>query len=186
MGLPDVLALRGNRMTLPSNTLSALSAMPDRLEAAFLVVPAEFRAWTPPSWEGIPGEHLSPIGQVCHVRDIEIDGYHVRFARMLNEEEPDLISIDGYELAGNRNYEGTDAREALAAFRAARAGTVKLLQSVTSAQLDRRGTFAEYGALNLRALVHYLSMHDFLHLACLDWLLGQIHSAAGPARPASR
>lgn len=150
--------------------------MPDRLEAAFLVVPAEFRSWTPPSWEGIPGERFSPLGQVCHVRDIEIDGYHVRFARMLDEESPDLVSIDGYELAGSRNYEATDASEALAEFRKARATTVKLLQGLTPKQFERRGTFAEYGALNLTSLAHYLSMHDFLHLACLDWLLGQIHS----------
>lgn len=150
--------------------------MPDRLEAAFLVVPAEFRSWTPPSWEGIPGERFSPIGQLCHVRDIEIDGYHVRFARMLDEESPDLVSLDGYELAASRNYETTDAREAIAAFRKARAATVKLLEGLAPAQLARRGTFAEYGELNLSALAHYLSMHDFLHLACLDWLLGQIHS----------
>ena len=161
-------------MSLSSTTLSALAAMPDRLEAAFLVVPAAFRSWTPASWEGIPGERFSPLGQVCHVRDIEIDGYHVRFARMLDEERPDLVSIDGYELAGSRNYEATDASEALAAFRNARAATVRLLQGLTPGQFERRGTFAEYGALNL------------LHLACLDWLLGQIHSAEGPARPASR
>lgn len=173
-------------MTLSSTTRSALAAMPDRLEAAFLVVPAEFRSWTPPSWEGIPGERFSPIGQVCHVRDIEIDGYHVRIARMLAEENPDLVSIDGYELAVSRNYEAADAHAALSAFRAGRLVTLQLLEGLTSAQLDRRGTFAEYGALSLRSLVHYLSMHDQLHLACFEWLLGQIHSAARPARPASR
>jgi hypothetical protein len=166
-------------VTLSNTTLSALAAMPDRLEAAFLLVPARHRAWKPASWEGIPGERFSPIGQVCHVRDIEIDGYHVRIARMLAEESPDLVSLDGYEMAGTRNYEGTDARAALATFRTARAATVKLLEGLTQDQLARRGTFAEYGALNLRSLVHYLSMHDSLHLACFDWLLGQIHSAEG-------
>jgi hypothetical protein len=164
-------------MSLSSTTVSSLAAMPDRLEAAFLLVPPERRAWIPPSWEGIPGERFSPVGQVCHVRDIEIDGYHVRIARMLDEERPDLVSLDGYELAGKRNYEATDARDALAAFRAARGATVKLLAGLTPVQLDRRGTFAEYGDLSLRSLVHYLSMHDSLHLACLDWLLGQLHSS---------
>jgi hypothetical protein len=163
-------------MKLSRTTLSALAAMPDRLEAAFLLVPAGHRAWKPASWDGIPGERFSPIGQVCHVRDIEIDGYQVRIARMLAEEHPDLVSLDGYEMAESRNYEGSDGRDALAAFRSARAATIELLEGLTPDQLERRGTFAEYGELSLKSLVHYLSMHDSLHLACFDWLLGQLHS----------
>lgn len=57
--------------------------MPDLLEAAFRAVPQRYRDWQPTSWEGIPGEHFSALGQVCHVRDIEVEGYHVRIARLL-------------------------------------------------------------------------------------------------------
>jgi hypothetical protein len=33
----------------------------------------------------VPSEPLTAIEQVCHVRDIEIDGYHRRFHRALDE-----------------------------------------------------------------------------------------------------
>ena len=165
-------------MTLPSSTLSGLAAMPDRLEAAFRMVPEGRRNWTPASWDGIPGERFSPLGQVCHVRDIERDGYHVRIDRMLHENGPSLASLDSYELASLRNYDGADPEEALGAFRVARAATLRVLEGVTAEQLERRGTFAEYGPLTLRSLVHYLASHDQQHLACMDWLLGKLHAEA--------
>ena len=166
-------------MALPGATLAGLAAMPDRLEAAFRLVPEDRRAWTPASWEGIPGERLSPLGQVCHVRDIELEGYQVRFDRMLREDGPSLASLDSYELASRRNYDGADPEEALRAFRAARTTTLGMLEGVTAAQLDRRGTFAEYGPLTLQSLIHYLASHDHQHLACMDWLLGKVHAEAG-------
>ena len=71
--------------------LSALSAMPDEISGLIVQVPAGKLAWTPPTWEGIPGERFTALGQACHLRDIEIDGYHVRFGRTLREDRPDLI-----------------------------------------------------------------------------------------------
>lgn len=161
---------------MPESTLSGLAAMPDRLEAAFHLVPRDRQSWTPASWDGIPGERFSPLGQVCHVRDIEIDGYHVRIRRMLAEENPDLASIDSDALAIERGYDSQDANAALDAFRKARAETLQLLQGLSADQLMRRGTFAEYGPLTLQSLVHYLASHDNQHLACMDWLLGRIYA----------
>jgi hypothetical protein len=166
-------------VTLPGSTLAGLAAMPDRLEAAFERVPEARRTWTPSSWEGIPGERFSALGQVCHVRDIERLGYHVRIERMLTEDGPALASLDSDDLAARLRYDEADPREALAAFRAARASTLRRLESVTAEQLERRGTFAEYGPLTLRSLVHYLASHDLQHLACMDWLLGKIHGESG-------
>ena len=177
----EVAAGQGPVVALSGATLASLAAMPDRLEAAFRLIPAEHRNWMPPSWEGIPGERFSPLGQICHVRDIERLGYHVRIARMLAEEGPSLAPLDGYGLAEGLDYGATDPGEALDAFRIARASTLRVLESVTAEQLDRRGTFAEYGPLTLRSLVHYLASHDHQHLACMDWLLGKLHAEA--ARP---
>lgn len=166
-------------MALSNTTLTTLAAMPERLEATFALVPAEFRGWRPASWDGIPGERFSPLGHVCHVRDIEIEGYQVRIARMLAEQNPALVSLDGYELAEGRNYDAADPRETLAVFRAARSVTLKALSELTASQLSRRGSFAEHGALTLRSLVHYLVKHDLQHLSCLEWLLGRLHGMPG-------
>ncbi|MEO6327036.1 MAG: DinB family protein, partial [Thermoanaerobaculia bacterium] len=65
---------------------------------------------------------------------------------------------------------------ALADFRAARSITLGLVRGLTEAQLERHGTFAEYGSLTLRSLLHYLASHDRQHLACMEWLLGKIHA----------
>jgi hypothetical protein len=110
------------------------------------------------------------------VRDIEVDGYHVRLARMLDEESPALVSLDSYQLAEGRDYDGADPEAALAAFREARRATLRLVEGLTVEQLRRPGTFGEYGPVTLRSVVHYLASHDQQHLACLNWLLGQIHA----------
>jgi hypothetical protein len=64
-------------------------------------VPAGYAQWAPASWDGVPSERFTPLQQVLHVRDIEIEGYHVRFQRTLHETHPLLADIDSYALARN-------------------------------------------------------------------------------------
>jgi hypothetical protein len=156
--------------------LSELDQMPAQLERLVRSVPAEHLRWQPETSGGAPGETFSAVGHVCHLRDIEADGYHVRLRRLLDEERPSLASIDGHELARERRYDEADVEDALAAFRAARGRTLATLRSLTDADLDRAGEFAEYGALTLGALLHYLRSHDQQHLAGLHWLLGRVAS----------
>ena len=167
-------------------TLNALAAFPQQLEAHYGAIPAQFAAWTPASWDGIPSEWFTPIEQVCHVRDIEIDGYHVRLLRVLRESNPTLESIDSEALAKERSYATSNAGEALSAFRAARAKTVELISELTAEQFSRTAVFEGYGSLCLRSLVHYLCSHDQQHLAGLQWLLGKIEAARAGAPPKSR
>lgn len=151
--------------------------MPDQVEALLRLVPEGGLDWTPDSWEAVPGESFSVRGQLCHLRDIEVDGYHLRIRRMVEEDRPDLASLDSYALAEARNYGREDAGEALAAFRAARNTTLEALAGISDAQLDREGAFAEYGRLSLRGLIHLLASHDAQHLACLHWLLAKQSAA---------
>jgi len=164
-------------MPTPLNpaTLQAMADFPGLLEQFYEAIPESHRNWTPPSWEGIPSETFPALGQVCHVRDIEIDGYHVRIERTLTEENPVLVSLDGYVLERERGYATADAREALAAFRAARAKTMAMLAGLTPEALARTAEFEGYGALTLRSLVHYLCSQQ--HLAGLQWLMGKIDAA---------
>ena len=122
----------------------------------------------------MPSEHFSPLGQLCHVRDIEIDGYHVRLRRMLDEDRPLLVSIDGDALAIERRYNDAYASDVLAAIREARRETLDLVSRLTPEQFARTGEFDGYGALTVRGLVHYLCSHDQQHLAGMQWLLGKI------------
>ena len=163
-----------------SPTLQALAAFPRQLEAFYEAVPEAYRNWAPPSWDGVPSESFTAIEQVCHVRDIEADGYQVRIQRTLREANPTLLSIDGYQLAKDLDYANANATEAFAAFRAARAQTVQLISSLNPEQLLRTATFEDYGQVTVKSLIHYLCSHDQQHLAGLQWLLGKIEAL--PAR----
>jgi hypothetical protein len=157
-------------------TLRSLESFPDQFEAHYDAIPGHFKGWAPPSWEGVPSEALTAIQQVCHVRDIEVEGYQVRLRRTLAELNPTLASIDTDAFARDRAYHAANATEVLAAFRLARAQTVNLLKGLDNAQWQRTAVFEGYGPVSLRGLVHYLCSHDQQHLAGLQWLLGKIHS----------
>lgn len=73
-------------LQLDQTTIVALGRFPALLKATYATVPDHWTHWRPRSWDGIPSERLSAIEQICHVRDIEVDGYHARFCRTLNED----------------------------------------------------------------------------------------------------
>jgi DinB superfamily len=159
-------------------TLDALATFPQTLERLYAAVPADYTHWTPPSWDGIPSETFTAIEQICHVRDIELDGYRIRFHRALTETNPTLDSLDSYQLARQRNYASANAADVLLDVRIARATTIQLLRTLTPEQFARPALFEGYGPLTVRGLAHYLCSHDQQHLAGLQWLLGQIDASA--------
>lgn len=169
-------------MTLSADLIEELTGMPGELERALRSIPRERLRWLPPTTGGTPGETFSAVSHACHLRDIEIDGYHLRIRRLLEEERPSLVSIDGDALAVERDYLHADLEQALAAFRRARAETVERVRALGDRELERAGDFAEYGQLTLRALLHYLRSHDQQHLAGLHWLKGRMASALIPER----
>jgi hypothetical protein len=158
-------------------SLEALRVFPQTLRALAATVPPAALDWRPTSWEGIPSEELTIRQQLCHLRDIEADGYLVRFKRVLDETNPLLPSIDTYALIEQQHYDQTEPSHALDAFTAARRETMRLLDELTSQDLVRRGAFEGYGEVTLAGLIHYLCSHDQQHVAGIQWLLGQ-HAAA--------
>ena len=158
---------------MDQTTIGALQDFPRQLEAHYAAIPPEFKHWAPASWDGVPSEPFTAIEQICHVRDIEIEGYQVRLRRTLTEAKPFLASIDSESLAKLRSYGTADAAAVLAVFREARVSTVALIAGLTPEQLDRPAEFEGYGVVTLRSLVHYLCSHDQQHLAGLQWVLGK-------------
>jgi hypothetical protein len=163
---------------MDSITIAALADFPNQLEAYYSLIPNEYKNWRPASWDGVPSEPFTPIEQVCHVKDIEIDGYHERFRRMLEESNPLLDSLDGEALARERSYSTANTAEILAQFRNGRAKTIELIAKLKPEQLARVGEF-EGHRITLRGLVHNLCSHDQQHLAGIQWLLGKM-AAPGP------
>jgi uncharacterized glyoxalase superfamily protein PhnB len=168
-----LISARQSEEIMDPITLAALAAFPKRLEAFYSLVPDRHKNWCPASWDGVPSEPFTPIEQVCHVKDIEIDGYHVRLRRTLDESNPLLASLDGEVLARERSYSTADTRLIFAQFREARSKTIELVAKLTPLQLRRAAEF-EGHRVTLRGLVHNLCSHDQQHLAGMQWLLGRM------------
>ena len=160
-------------MSAVERTVESLRAFPATLQSFLADIPRDALDWRPKSWDGIPSERLTIRQQICHLRDIEAEGYLVRFRRLLTETNPSLESIDTYALAESRNYDAAPVDEAFAAFAHARARTLQLLRVLMPGDLTRRGRFEDYGEVTLVGMIHFLCSHDQQHLAGIQWLLGQ-------------
>ena len=157
-------------------TISALEVFPDHLQLLYEAFPQKSKHWAPVSWAGVPSEPLTAIEQICHVLDIEVEGYQVRIRRTLEETNPALPSLDTEAMARDRCYYRKDAAAILQDFRKARSQTMQMLRPLTAAQLERPAQFEGYGQVTLRGLVHYLCSHDQQHLSGMQWLLGKLSS----------
>lgn len=161
---------------MQASLLAALARFPQELRAHYALIPTVHARFRPESWDGIPSERFDPLGQLWHVRDIELTGYHVRFRRTLEEDAPVLADIDSYALAEARGTRGP-AELALAEFEAARAQTVAMLAALTPQQLARPAMFEGFGPVTVRGLMHLLCSHDHQHLSGLQWLACRIDAA---------
>src|SRR5215212_853576 len=107
--------------------ISRLAATPDRVRALAK------RAADPR--HRVAENEFSVIENVCHLRDIEADGYVVRIRRLLEEDEPLLDDIDGARLAIERRYNEQDLVEAIDAFANARARSIAMLRGADNKAL---------------------------------------------------
>lgn len=108
-------------------------------------------------------EEFSLVEQICHLRDIDVDGYSVRIDRILTEDHPHLPDLDGTRLAIERDYQSQDPVAALNEFTAARNANVERLREITAGQLDRSGQLEGTGSVTLARLVQMLGEHDSIH-----------------------
>lgn len=114
---------------------------------------------------------FSVLENVCHLRDIEVEGYTRRLELILLEWDPVLPDLDGSALARQRRYNSQPLQPALDEFLAARRACLKTLEGVTPEQLVRRGFFEHVGELNLARLLELWVEHDEGHIKELDELL---------------
>jgi hypothetical protein len=118
-----------------------------------------------------PGpDAFSAVEQVCHLRDIEHEGYTVRVRRILQEDNPKLDGINGSQLALERDYQSQDATSALAAFTDARRTSLELLKNASEAELARTCSLEGSTNLTLAGLASLMHAHDSEHLAELESL----------------
>lgn len=107
---------------------------------------------------------FSALENICHLRDLEVQGYTARIRRMLEEAVPVLADFDGARVAAESNYNGEQPDTAFAAFGLARKGNVEKLIALTPEQLERKGTLEGVGQITLRRLAEMMGEHDEGHL----------------------
>jgi transcriptional regulator with XRE-family HTH domain len=138
--------------------IAALAAMPSKVRDLVALVP-------PDAWRRKPGNgSFSLIEHICHLRDIDNDGYRIRVERMLTEEQPVLPDIDGDALAGERSYLSQDLEQALASFTMTRRQIAARLARLTPEQRGRTGLMAGTREITLEELVDAMMAHDSEHL----------------------
>jgi acetylornithine deacetylase/succinyl-diaminopimelate desuccinylase-like protein len=149
-----------------------LARFPERVEA--LIAGAD------PRMRAAAGE-WGIVEHVCHLRDIESEGYAVRIEQLLREDDPLLRDLDGDRMAVERRYAEQDARDALRAFAEARARSVALLRDADERALAREGTLENVGRVTLAQLVSKLREHDAGHFHDLA-LLAALQQPLDPFR----
>jgi transcriptional regulator with XRE-family HTH domain len=137
--------------------LAALARMPAQLMDVVRALPRS--AWT---MKPKPDE-FSLLEHVCHLRDIDHDGYRERIERMLAEDRPELHDIDGTALAARREYQRQDLNAACAAFTETRARIVDRLRDLSAQARRRTGCMKGAGDMTIDDLIDAMLAHDSGH-----------------------
>jgi transcriptional regulator with XRE-family HTH domain len=151
-----------------ANAAASLGATPARVKAIAAALPQA-------TWRSKPaGGGFSLVEHVCHLRDIDCDGYRARLERMLTETRPSLPDIDGDALARERDYPSQDLPAALGAFTTTRLEIVARLAKLTPEQRRRAGLMAGTTEITVDGLVDAMTAHDSEHLDQLNDLVREL------------
>jgi hypothetical protein len=130
-------------------------------------------------------EEWSVLENVCHLRDIEREGYTVRIRKLLHETEPYLADLDGAQLAATRSYNSQDFETTLRDFTNARQQNVEAIKELPLESLNRSGTFENVGAVTLGRLLLMMREHDEGHLEDVRSLSERLKRGCAPLTAAS-
>jgi hypothetical protein len=116
----------------------------------------------------------SVVEHICHLRDIEKEGYAVRITKLLTEDQPFLEDVNGDKLAVERAYINQDFHGALEAFAKTRAVNIEAIRDLSAGQLSRCGMF-DNSPLSLLGLLNKMREHDQEHINELAQLTTHVH-----------
>ena len=102
---------------------------------------------------------FSIAANICHLRDIEAEGYNVRARRLAEEKDPVMPDVDGAKLAAERDYDKQDWRAALRELTSLRNDTIARLDGN-----EGSGTLEGVGRITAQDLATLMAKHDRGHL----------------------
>jgi hypothetical protein len=107
---------------------------------------------------------FSALEQVCHLRDLEREGYTVRIRKILTENKPSLPDFDGGRIAVERDYNQQNFETAIQDFASARRENVSAARTLSSGKLHNGGVLEGVGEITLARLFMLMREHDQSHL----------------------
>ncbi len=137
--------------------LAELEAMPAFLEEAFAGLSAE--QLTLPGPKGL----FSPVEQVWHLADLEVEGFGVRIDRLRRERDPELPDFDGAAVAAARNYRSLSIEAGLKTFKAARMDNLRKLREIAQEEWQRSGMQQHLGRVSFCDIPSMVRQHDAAH-----------------------
>lgn len=138
--------------------LRDLAAMPDYVRRVFSAVPAADLS------KAGPGGTFSPVEQVWHLADLEVEGFGRRIEALRHFSDPHLPDFDGAAVAIARDYKSLSLEEGLQRFERARGENLRRLASVTDAQWQNSGRQEGVGSVSLCDMPVFLHQHDQAHM----------------------
>jgi hypothetical protein len=163
-------------MLIP-DTIAALSPLPEALARKLTgLTDAQLRLRP-------QGDYFSLLEQVCHLRDIEVEGYSRRLALLLEQDHPELPDLDGAALAKARGYNSQALAPALAAFTAARRANLARLGTIKESDLRRSGHLEKVGEVSIGKLLELWAAHDREHAREIEGLLASLRDPARKPKP---
>ncbi len=149
----------------------------DELGILPLVLEDELKRLTDSELRQRPKEnYFSLLEQVCHLRDIEVEGYARRLTLLLAEDHPTLHDLDGAALAKVRDYNAQAFLPALGAFQAARHANLLRLERMHERDLGRSGHLEKVGEITVGKLLELWVAHDREHRKEIEDLLDYLRN----------
>ena len=134
-----------------------LEETPERIRRLAVDLTSEDLKWKPSVNE------FSVLEQVCHLRDLEREGYNARIRKLLTEEQPTLPDFDGSRIASESDYNSQDFEAAFQEFALERKENVRVMKMLSPDQLNRSGVLEGVGAITLERLYQLMREHDQSH-----------------------
>ena len=148
--------------------LSSLASMPEDVAGIIESFPFNHHQ-TRPEASG-----FSVVEHVCHLRDLDAEAFALRVESILSEDGPCLPSVDGTQLAIERDYISQDIGSAQRHFTDLRQRLVAKLSQTNELQRKRWGLFDGIRRMTLAELVEDIHHHDRTHIQELDELAAEV------------
>ena len=113
-------------------------------------------------------DDFSVVEHICHLRDLESQGFCPRLLAMLTKSDPQLFDFDGAAVARSSNYLSEHYGEALESFLRARTDNIALVRGAPANALSRVGHYQAGSPVTLADVLDGMLAHDEDHIQRLE------------------